>query len=127
MRCFARSLIDSCTVEMGERIAGLLRLSGAEVVKDGLFPGWKPNSHSPMLAAMQGIYNDLFGKVPTIRVIHAGLECGLLSNAYPHWDMISVGPTIRFPHSPDEQVHIGSVEKFWALLTATLAQIPAKV
>lgn len=127
VRCFARSLIDSCTVEMGERIAGLLRLSGAEVVKDGLFPGWKPNSHSPMLAAMQDIYNDLFGKVPTIRVIHAGLECGLLSNAYPNWDMISIGPTIRFPHSPDEQVHIGSVEKFWTLLTATLAQIPAKV
>lgn len=127
VRCFARSLIDSCTVEMGERIAGLLRLSGAEVVKDGLFPGWKPNSHSPMLAAMQGIYNDLFGKVPTIRVIHAGLECGLLSNAYPDWDMISIGPTIRFPHSPDEQVHIGSVEKFWTLLTATLAQVPVKV
>ncbi len=126
VKCFARSLIDSCTAEMGDRIAGLLRLTGAEVTLKGQFPGWKPNRDSAILAALQGTYNDLFGKIPAIKVIHAGLECGILGSTYPNWDMISVGPTIRFPHSPDEKVHVESVGKFWTLLTEALARVPVK-
>ena len=56
-------------------------------------------------------------------VIHAGLECGLFSNKYPHWDMVSFGPTINFPHSPDEKVHIESVDKYWQLLVALLKEL----
>ena len=57
-------------------------------------------------------------------VIHAGLECGLFKNAYPHWDMVSIGPTIKYPHSPDEKVEIATVARYWQLLTAVLAKSP---
>lgn len=81
---------------------------------------------SPILKQMQGIYNDKFGKVPEIKAIHAGLECGLLGAVYPNWDMISFGPTIRSPHSPDEKVHIESVNKFWDFLVETLKNVEEK-
>jgi dipeptidase D len=68
----------------------------------------------------------LFNKVPEIMVIHAGLECGLFKTAYPNWDMVSFGPTIKFPHSPDEKVQIATVEQYWQLLIAVLANIPDK-
>jgi dipeptidase D len=64
--------------------------------------------------------------VPEIMVIHAGLECGLFKNAYPHWDMVSFGPTIKFPHSPDEKIQIDTVEQYWQLLITVLANIPEK-
>ncbi|MFO7669889.1 MAG: cytosol nonspecific dipeptidase, partial [Bacteroidales bacterium] len=67
-----------------------------------------------------------FGKIPEIKAIHAGLECGLLGGVYPNLDMISFGPTIRFPHSPDEKVEIKTVKKFWDYLVAVLANIPSK-
>jgi dipeptidase D len=73
---------------------------------------------------MQEVYNKKFGKVPEIKAIHAGLECGILGGIYPKWDMISFGPTIRFPHSPDEKVYIPSVSKFWDFLVETLKNIP---
>ncbi len=75
---------------------------------------------------MKDTYNNLYGKVPEIKVIHAGLECGLLGANYPHWDMISFGPTIRFPHSPDEKVKIDTVQKFWDFTVETLKNIPSK-
>ena len=81
---------------------------------------------SPILKEMREIYNNRFGKIPEIKAIHAGLECGLLGGAYPGLDMISFGPTIRYPHSPDEKVHIGSVQKFWDFLVETLKHIPEK-
>ena len=68
----------------------------------------------------------LYGKKPAIMAIHAGLECGILGSSYPNWDMISFGPTISSPHSPDEKVNIESVGKFWEFLKATLAAIPTK-
>ena len=67
-----------------------------------------------------------FNKVPEIMVIHAGLECGLFKTAYPHWDMVSIGPTIKFPHSPDEKIEIATVEQYWQLLIGVLANIPQK-
>ena len=75
---------------------------------------------------MQKTYENLYGKTPEIKAIHAGLECGLLGGVYPNVDMISFGPTIRSPHSPDEKVNIESVEKFWNFLVATLKNIPVK-
>ncbi|WOG25404.1 aminoacyl-histidine dipeptidase [Endozoicomonas sp. 8E] len=119
-----RSLIDSAREEHAESIAGLYRLMGAEVKKQGAYPGWKPNTESTILKTMKDIHEQLFGYEPEIKVIHAGLECGLLGSAYPNWDMISFGPTIRFPHSPDEKVHIPAVENFWNYLIKTLEAIP---
>lgn len=68
----------------------------------------------------------MYGKEPKLMAVHAGLECGLLGKVYPHWDMISFGPTIRSPHSPDEKVNIESVGEFWKYLLETLKNIPKK-
>ncbi len=119
-----RSLVDSAREEHAETIAGLYRLLGAEVTKKGAYPGWKPNMGSAILKTMIETHKDLFGSEPEVEVIHAGLECGLLGSAYPNWDMISFGPTIRFPHSPDEKVHVPSVENFWKYLLNALKNIP---
>jgi dipeptidase D len=75
---------------------------------------------------MLKVYENMYGKTPEIKAIHAGLECGLFSLAYPNWDMISCGPTIRSPHSPDERVNIESVGKFWDFLVETVKNVPVK-
>ena len=75
---------------------------------------------------MTKVYEDNFGKTPKVMIIHAGLECGILGANYPNMDMISFGPTIRYPHSPDEKINIETVQKFWDFLKLTLANIPAK-
>ena len=92
----------------------------------GEYPGWKPNPESAIRKEMVEIYEKLFGKKPAIMAIHAGLECGILGSTYPNWDMISFGPTIQSPHSPDERVNIASIEKFWTFTKAVLANIPKK-
>nr|WP_319571630.1 aminoacyl-histidine dipeptidase [uncultured Draconibacterium sp.] len=124
--CLMRSSVDSAKTELGTRLKAVFELAGAEVTFSGAYPGWKPNMESPILKTMQNVYNDKWGKVPKIMAIHAGLECGILAQNYPHWDMISFGPTIRFPHSPDEKVNIETVKKFWEFLVATLETIPEK-
>jgi dipeptidase D len=91
------------------KIGGLFNLIGAEVAYEGAYPGWKPNMDSPILKTMLKTYEKLYNKTPEIKAIHAGLECGILGAAYPNWDMISFGPTIRYPHSPDERILISSV------------------
>lgn len=124
--CLLRSSVDSAKLDLERQIASAFSLAGFNVWMDGQYPGWKPNLNSPILTTMQGIYEKLYGKVPTIKAIHAGLECGLLGGVYPNWDMISFGPTIRYPHSPDEKVKIDTVEKFWNFLVETLKNVPAK-
>jgi dipeptidase D len=104
----------------------VFELAGAEVSFDGQYPGWKPNPASPILKAMQDIYQKKYGNIPKITAIHAGLECGLMGGVYPNWDMISFGPTIYHPHSPDEKVDIATVQKFWDFLVETLKEIPFK-
>ncbi len=121
-----RSSVDSAKDDLQQQIQSVFDLAGATSVFDGAYPGWKPNPNSPILKTMQEIYNNKFGNIPEIRAIHAGLECGILGGAYPNWDMISFGPTIRFPHSPDEKVNIATVQKFWDFLVETLKNIPAK-
>jgi dipeptidase D len=121
-----RSSVDSAKVELAMRLKAVFELAGADVKFSGAYPGWKPNMDSPILKTMQEIYNDKYGKIPEIKAIHAGLECGILGGNYPNWDMISFGPTIRFPHSPDEKVNIATVQKFWDFLVATLENIPEK-
>ena len=106
-----------------DKISRHFQNHGAICRKDGNYPGWKPNPNSPIYKIMAEQYNKLFNKKPETMIIHAGLECGLFSNKYPHWDMISFGPTINFPHSPDEKVEIASVDKYWQLLIATLKAI----
>ncbi len=126
IQCLMRSSVDSAKEDLGYAIESVFRLAGANVWFDGSYPGWKPNPDSPILKEMLDVYKKKFGKVPEIKAIHAGLECGILGASYPHWDMISFGPTIRHPHSPDEKVHIESVGKFWDFLAETLKNVPVK-
>jgi len=121
-----RSSVDTAKEDLGNMIGSVFELAGAEVIHEGAYPGWKPNPDSPILQTMKEVYNKKFGKTPEIKAIHAGLETGIISQNYPHLDMISFGPTISFPHSPDEKVHIGTVQKFWDLLVETLKAIPEK-
>jgi dipeptidase D len=124
--CLLRSSVDSSKDDLADMMGSVFELAGAECKFVGGYPGWKPNPDSAILTTMQGVYQAHFGKIPEIKAIHAGLECGILGGAYPHWDMISFGPTMRFPHSPDEKVHIESVGKFWKFLVETLKAAPVK-
>jgi len=121
-----RSSVESAKKDLAEMIDSVFTLAGADIKFDGAYPGWKPNPKSEILEIMKEVYNNTYGKIPDIKAIHAGLECGLLGAVYPKWDMISFGPTIRNPHSPDEKVNIETVEKFWNYLVETLKNIPKK-
>jgi dipeptidase D len=121
-----RSAVDSAKEDLGNMHRTIFELAGAEVVHEGAYPGWKPNPESPILKTMKSVYQDNFGKEPKVTAIHAGLECGIISQAYPGLDMISFGPTINYPHSPDEEVDIKTVQKFWDFLVYTLKNVPEK-
>ncbi|SQD78882.1 aminoacyl-histidine dipeptidase [Moritella yayanosii] len=126
IKCLIRSLSDSCRIDAQEMIASVFELAGGKVVLDGAYPGWKPDTTSPIMQIMRDVYEKEFGSVPKIMVIHAGLECGLFKTSYPNMDMASFGPTICFPHSPDEKVNITTVDMFWKYLQAILKAIPTK-
>lgn len=126
VRCLTRSSVDSAKTATAWKIAAIYHLIDADVKLEGEYPGWKPNMDSPILKTSLEVYKKKFGITPEIKAIHAGLECGLLGGVYPNLDMISFGPTIRFPHSPDEKVNIETVKKFWEFLVALLQDIPEK-
>jgi dipeptidase D len=121
-----RSLHDDGRLETQRMVQSVFELAGANVVFSGAYPGWKPNPDSAIMQTVRDTYQNIFNKVPAVMVIHAGLECGLFKTAYPHWDMVSIGPTINFPHSPDEKIEIATVAQYWQLLVAVLANIPKK-
>jgi len=124
--CLIRSLIDSGRDQVQSMLSSLAQLAGAEVKFSGAYPGWKPNPDSPVMAIVNQTYKDIYHKDPVIMVIHAGLECGLFKKPYPEMDMVSIGPTIRFPHGPDEMVNIKTVGQYWQLLLAVLERIPER-
>ncbi len=115
-----RSSTDSSLEALRRRIRAIGRLAGADVEEDVAYPGWKPNLDSPLLAVVTSAHERVFRTQPQVAAIHAGLECGIIGKMVPGMDMISFGPIIEFPHSPDERVEIGSVGRFYQLLTATL-------
>lgn len=126
VRCLIRSSVESRKEELASMVESVFSLAGAKVALVGGYPGWKPNLESPILKEMTKVYENKYGITPKIMIIHAGLECGILGTHYPKMDMISFGPTIRYPHSPDEKVNIATVQKFWDFLVATLENIPLK-
>lgn len=126
IKSLIRSSVESRKEELASIIESAFALAGAKVEFSGGYPGWKPDLESPILKEMTKVYEDKYGKTPKIMIIHAGLECGILGTHYPQMDMISFGPTIRYPHSPAEKVNIATVAKFWDYLLATLANIPVK-
>ena len=126
LQCLLRSSVNSEKHALGEAIKGVFELAGATVELSGDYDGWKPNMASPILKAMTESYGALYGRQPAITAIHAGLECGIIGGVYPNLDMISFGPTICYPHSPDEKVEIASVAKFYDFLLHTLKNAPEK-
>lgn len=120
----SRSSVDSGRDNIATAIEAAFELAGANVQHVGGYPGWTPNKDSQILKLMRSTYKKLFGEDPKVNAVHAGLECGIIGSHYPNMDMISFGPTIRNPHSPDECCEIESVQNYWRYLVEVLAAIP---
>ena len=121
--CSTRSSIATALEGTRGVLAALCGLAGADIMLEEGYPGWKPNLQSPLLQKLKDVYLAQFGKEAHIAAIHAGLECGIIGEKYAGMDMISFGPTIKFPHSPSEKVNIPSVETFWAFLIRLLLEL----
>ncbi len=127
IKILARSSCDSMKENLATSLESCFSMAGMKVELSGAYSGWQPNVESPILHAMKKSYEEQFGKAPEVKVIHAGLECGIIGAILPGLDMISFGPTLRSPHSPDERALIPTVSKFYDFLVATLAQTPKRV
>jgi dipeptidase D len=125
VKCLMRSSVDTAKDDLANMMGSVFELAGAQVKFEGGYPGWKPNPSSAIMDTMMKVYENLYGKKPKVCAVHAGLECGLIGGVYPKLDMISCGPTLRYPHSPDEKLDIASVGKWWDFLVETLKNIPA--
>jgi dipeptidase D len=121
-----RSSIKSKMYDAVDTIKGLFSLTGARTSISNAYPGWEPDINSEILKITKSAYKELFNEEAKVKAVHAGLECGLFSEKYPHMDMVSFGPTIRYAHSPREKLEIATVDKFWRLLKDILTKIPKK-
>jgi len=121
--CSSRSSVASALAAVRQIIKAAAELAGAGIVQAGGYPGWEPNLQSALLKKLTEVYSQVFGKEPEIKAVHAGLECGIIGEKFPGMDMISFGPTIEHPHSPEERVHTGSVERFWTFLTTAIREL----
>ncbi len=108
---------------ISEKIQSVGELAGASIQHSGKYPGWQPNANSSLVHTMVKVYEQVFQKTPKLESIHAGLETGIIGVKFPGMEMISIGPDIGNPHSPDEKVNVVTVEKFWKLLVATLEKL----
>lgn len=119
-----RSSVESAKDDIGNMVASVFSLIGANVKHTDGYPGWTPNPKSEIVDITSRLYKQLFNQEPEVLAIHAGLECGLIGAVYPNMDMVSYGPTIKGAHSPDERLRIDTVEKFWDLTVEILKDIP---
>jgi dipeptidase D len=119
----SRSSVATALSALRQRIRSTAGLAGAEVSEGNGYPGWQPDMDSRLLHVVRELHERVLGSEPEVGAIHAGLECGIIGEKYDGMDMISFGPQIEFPHSPDERVHIASVGRFWKLLAATLEEL----
>jgi len=123
IHCLLRSAIQSAIKDLQSTIDSTLTLAGFNVSFTGGYPGWQPDPDSTLLKNMMDVYESVTGDIPEVKVIHAGLECGIIGAQYPGMEMVSCGPTIQFPHSPDERVSTDSVKRFWDYLVKVLTII----
>lgn len=123
VKLLVRSSSESRKEALCSSLESIFALAGAKVEETNGYNGWQPNIHSPILDLMKQTYFDLFGKEAAVKVMHAGLECGIIQGAYPEMDMISIGPDLEHPHSPDERVSIQSVAHTWELIKHVLERI----
>ena len=123
-KVLVRSSRDSMRECCAETLESIFSMAGMRVELDGAYPAWQPNPKSEIVELMRNVYRDLFNAENKVQVIHAGLECGVIGAKYPKMDMVSFGPTMRSPHTPNERCYIPSVEKYWQFVLATLARTP---
>ena len=121
-----RSNVMSNLKNIANSVKAVFELAGAKVVMNEGYPAWKMRKGSKLQKITVDAYRKLFGKDPVVKGIHAGLECGLFSEKYPELDMVSFGPTLRFVHTPDERLHIPTVQMVWDHLLEVLKNIPVK-
>lgn len=121
-----RSSVDSRKWNIANQVEALFLLAGATVEHGEGYPGWQPNMKSPIMEMARDAYKELYGVTPAIKAIHAGLECGLFLQKFPHLDMVSFGPTLRNVHSPSEKMHIPAVERFYEQLKLILRKVAEK-
>jgi dipeptidase D len=118
-----RSPIESRLDDVGRHIAAIVQLAGGTSVHRGRYPGWQANMESLLLKQCVAVYEKCFGKKPVVETTHGGLECGVIGSKYPGMDMISFGPTIKHPHTPEEMIHIGSIGEVWDFMAALLKEL----
>lgn len=125
-RVLVRSASDSMRTCCSDTIGSAFAMAGMKIVLDGDYPAWEPNPDSRIVKCMVKVYKDLFNEDEKVQVIHAGLECGVIGAVYPKMDMVSFGPTLRSPHTPNERCNIPSVAKYYKFVTKLLENIPEK-
>ncbi len=119
----SRSSVESAKTDVTNQIDATFSGIATTVTHSGDYPGWTPNADSKTLSLMKQIYREMFDEDAVVNAVHAGLECGIIGSHYPGLDMVSFGPTIKNPHSPDEKCHIASVEKYWRYMVEVLKRI----
>ena len=120
----ARSSSESMLEYEQEMFEAVFGMAGMKVEYGGQYGAWQPNFDSPIAAQMAALYERLEGKPALVQVVHAGLECSIIGEVYPQMDLISFGPTLRSPHTPNERCNIPSVGRFWEFLKTLLSEIP---
>lgn len=121
-----RSSRDSMRECCAETLESAFSMAGMKVELSGDYPAWQPNTHSEIVEIMKKVYHDLFQQESVVQVVHAGLECGIIGALRPEMELVSFGPTLRSPHTPNERCYIPSVDKYWKFVLATLEQVPEK-
>jgi len=126
VKSLMRSAIDSSKEQLAQRVRCIFEMAGAKVRTYGGYPGWVPRPELPIIRLMNELHSKMYGNPMDTAATHGGLECALLGAKYPHWEMVSIGPTVRYPHSPDERTYIPSIQKAWDFLRELLKNIPVK-
>lgn len=125
-KVLVRSSRDSMRQNCVDTLEACFSMAGMKVETDGAYPAWQPSPKSEIVELMESVYQDLFGEPAKVQVVHAGLECSVILSHCPNMDVVSFGPTLESPHTPNERCFIPSVDKYWRLLLETLARTPKK-
>lgn len=125
-KVLVRSSRDSMRQNCVDTLEACFSMAGMKVKTDGAYPAWQPSPKSEIVELMESVYQDLFGEPAKVQVVHAGLECSVILSHCPNMDVVSFGPTLESPHTPNERCFIPSVDKYWRLVLETLARTPKK-
>ena len=126
IKILARSSREDMKEVVATQLESCFSMAGMKVEFSGSYGGWDPNPDSEILKMLQKIYREQTGQEALVQVDHAGLECSIILDKYPHLDVVSLGPTLRSPHTTSERFEIATAEPFWRLLTQALEEVPEK-